>query len=532
MLELMRKHARNWIMKVLLAIIIIVFIFYFGSMTGRQKADAIATVDGKIITYLEYEKEYRDLIDLYNRRTGGRLTEDMLKTLNLKQQALDKLVYQAILMKKAQDLKVKVTDEEVRSFISSLPAFQRNGVFDDRLYQQMLRYNKITPENFENEQRKSLLVMKMEDLLQDGVHVSDQEVNSFYEAQTEKINIAFVRLRGLDFEGKVQASTSDLEKYLKEHSGDFRSPEQIQVKYLFFPARDFTAKVNIPEEEVADFYNSRKQQWTKAGETLPLGSVRDEIVAELKYSRTMRLAYDEAKKARDTIYQQENFDAYAAAHSLPVAGTDFFTDKNPPEAFRQIPDFAKTVFSLQKDEISNVIASEKGYYLLKAVAKKAAYTPELKVVEKEVRQRYSAQEGSRLAKQEADVLLARLKKGDKLQIIGKEKNLKLEETGFFLPTAPAPKIGTSSLIMKTLFQLSAKKPYGEEVIFINGDYLLIEFRERAQSDRQIQPGQREQLKKVYLDLKRNEVIQSWMEESKSALIKEGRLKISKDVKDL
>src|SRR5664280_2034443 len=103
MLELMRKHARNWIMKVLLAIIIIVFIFYFGSMTGRQKADAIATVDGKIITYLEYEKEYRDLIDLYNRRTGGRLTEDMLKTLNLKQQALDKLVYQAILMKKAQD---------------------------------------------------------------------------------------------------------------------------------------------------------------------------------------------------------------------------------------------------------------------------------------------------------------------------------------------------------------------------------------------------------------------------------------------
>ncbi|MCX5829405.1 MAG: SurA N-terminal domain-containing protein [Deltaproteobacteria bacterium] len=512
MLELMRKHARNWIMKVLLAIIIIVFIFYFGSMSGRQKADAIATVDGKIITYREYEKEYRDLIDLYNRRSGGRLTEDMLKTLNLKQQALDKLVYQAILMKKAQDLKVKVTDEEIRGFISSLPAFQRNGVFDDRLYQQMLRYNKITPEDFENEQRKS--------------------VNNFYDAQTEKINVAFVRLRGLDFEGKVQASTSDLEKYLKEHSGDFRSPEQIQVKYLFFAARDFTAKVTVPEEEIADFYNSHKQQWTKAGKMLPLSSVRDEIVAELKHSRAMRLAYEEAKKARDTIYQQENFDAYAATHRLPVAGTDLFTVKNLPEAFRQIPDFAKTVFSLQKDEISNVIASEKGYYLLKAAAKKAAYTPELKVVEKEVRQRYAAQEGSRLAKQEADVLLARLKKGDKLQIIGKEKNLKLEETGFFLPTTPAPKIGTSSLIMKALFQLSAKKPYGEEVIFINGDYLLIEFRERAQSDRQIQPGQREQLKKVYLDLKRNEVIQSWMEESKSALTKEGRLKISKDVKDL
>jgi peptidyl-prolyl cis-trans isomerase D len=519
-------------MKVLLAIIIIVFVFYFGSMSGRQKADAVATVDGKIITYLEYEKGYRELIDLYNRRAGGRLTEDMMKALNLKQQALDKLVYQAILMKKAQELNIKVTDEEIRSFISSLPAFQRNGVFDDRQYQQMLRYNKITPEDFENEQRKSLLIMKLEDLLQDGVHVSDEEVNSFFEAQTEKINVSFVRLGAGDFDGKVQASTSDLEKYLKEHSGDFRSPEQVQIKYLFFPARDFTARVDVPEDEIADFYNSHKQQWTKAGKTLPLSSVRDEIVADLKHSRAMRLAYGEAKKARDTIYQQENFDAYAAAHSLPVSGTDFFTAKNPPEAFRQIPDFAKTVFALQKDEISNVIASEKGYYLLKAGAKKAEYTPELKVIEKEVRQRYAAQEGSRLAKQEAEAILARLKKGDKLQIIGKEKNLKLEETGLFLPTTPAPKIGTSPQIMKILFQLSAKKPYGEEVIFMNGGYFLIEFRERAQSDRQIPPEQREQLKKVYLDLKRNEVIQAWMEESKSALIKEGRLKITKDLKDL
>jgi len=84
MLELMRKHARNWLMKLLLAIIIIVFIFYFGSMTGRQKAEAIATVDGRIITYMEYEKEYRGLVDMYNRRFGGRMTEEMMKGLNLR----------------------------------------------------------------------------------------------------------------------------------------------------------------------------------------------------------------------------------------------------------------------------------------------------------------------------------------------------------------------------------------------------------------------------------------------------------------
>ena len=532
MLDLMRKHARNWIMKVLLAIIIIVFIFYFGSMKGRNKADAVATVDGRIITYSDYEREYRDLIEMYNRRLGGRLTDEMLKSLNLKEQALNKLIYQAVLIKKAQELKIRVTDDEVRTFISYLPAFQRNGAFDDRLYQQMLRYNKITPEDFENEQRKALLIMKLEDIIQDGIHVSDQEVTGFYEAQSDRINIAFVRFAGSEFSGRVQASPAELERYLKEHGGDFRTPEQIQVKYLLFSPGDFTGRVKVSEEEISEFYDAHKQQWTKGGKPLPLGAVRDRIVNELKHSRAMRLAQEAARQARETIYQQENFEAYAAAQRLKVETTDFFSEKNPPEVFRRLPDFAAAIFSLKKDEISKVISSEKGYYLIKVAAKKAAATPEFKTIEKEVHRRYAAEEGKRLAKQEADAALARLRKGEKLANIAKERKVKLEETGLFLLTGPAPRLGSSPQLTKALFLLSAKKPFGDEVIALEGDYVLIEFRGRESSERELLPAQREQLKRTFLNLKRNEVVQAWIEATKEAMIREGKLKINKEPKDL
>jgi len=532
MLDLMRKHARNWIMKVLLAIIIIVFIFYFGSMKGRNKADAVATVDGRIITYSDYEREYRDLIEMYNRRLGGRLTDEMLKSLNLKEQALNKLIYQAVLIKKAQELKIRVTDDEVRTFISYLPAFQRNGAFDDRLYQQMLRYNKITPEDFENEQRKALLIMKLEDIIQDGIHVSDQEVTGFYEAQSDRINIAFVRFAGSEFSGRVQASPAELERYLKEHGGDFRTPEQIQVKYLLFSPGDFTGRVKVSEEEISEFYDAHKQQWTKGGKPLPLGAVRDRIVNELKHSRAMRLAQEAARQARETIYQQENFEAYAAAQRLKVETTDFFSEKNPPEVFRRLPDFAAAIFSLKKDEISKVISSEKGYYLIKVAAKKAAATPEFKTIEKEVHRRYAAEEGKRLAKQEADAALARLRKGEKLANIAKERKVKLEETGLFLLTGPAPRLGSSPQLTKALFLLSTKKPFGDEVIALEGDYVLIEFRGRESSERELLPDQREQLKRAFLNLKRNEVVQAWIEATKEAMIREGKLKINKEPKDL
>ena len=146
MLDLMRKHAKNWLMKTILGIIIVVFVFYFGSMGGRQRAERIAMIDGKPIVYADFQREYQNLIDMYRQRFGQALNDEMLKSLNLKQQALDNLINQAVVMKKAEVMNVKVTDEDVKTTILAYPGFQRNGAFDQRIYEQTLRANKMTPE--------------------------------------------------------------------------------------------------------------------------------------------------------------------------------------------------------------------------------------------------------------------------------------------------------------------------------------------------------------------------------------------------
>ena len=139
MLDLMRKHAKNWLMKMILGIIIVVFIFYFGSMGGRQRAERIAMVDGKPIVYADFQREYQNLVDMYRQRFGQGLTEEMLKSLNLKQQALDNLINQAVVFKKAEEMNVTVTDEDVKAMILAYQGFQRNGAFDQRIYEQTLR---------------------------------------------------------------------------------------------------------------------------------------------------------------------------------------------------------------------------------------------------------------------------------------------------------------------------------------------------------------------------------------------------------
>ena len=532
MLGLMRKHARNWLMKIILGIIIVVFIFYFGSIGWKQRVERIALIDGKPIVYVDFQREYQNLVDVYRRRLGRGLTEEMLKSLNLKQQALNNLIHQAVVLKKAEELNVRVTDQDVRAAILSYPAFQRNGAFNEWIYEQFLRTNRMTAEDFEELQRKMLITLRVEDLIQDAVKVSDEEAYDLYRMQNEKISLDFVELSPKTFAGGIKPSPSDLEAFLKSHEGQFRVPEQVQIKYLAFLGRDYASAVKVSDAEVADYYERHKDRWTRNKKVQPLTEVKAGIAADLSLIHGMYAASDEAKKAHDTIYQEENFDAYAAQKKMSVHMTGLFRLSDPYSEFKSIPDFVKIVSKLEKNEISRVLPGEKGYYVIKIADRKASYLPALKEIEDQVEKQYRETEADRLAKKEAEALLVRLKKGESLEAVAREKALKVLETGLFLPGEAVPKLGASAELTEVLFQISEKHPYPEQVYLIDGNYALIRFKERGKVDEKGFASQKDAIVKYLLQTERTETFRSWIEGSKAALLKEGRLKFTRDFKDL
>ena len=533
MLNLMRKHARNWLMKLILGIIIVVFVFYFGSMGDRQKAERIARIDGKPIVQADFQREYQNLVDMYRQRFGQALTDEMIKAMNLKKQAFDNLMNQAVIMAKAEAMNIRVTDEDVKAAILSYPAFQRDGVFNERIYQEVLRSSKMTPEEFEKFQEKMLTTMRVEDLIQDAVKVTDQEIYEIYRMQNEKLNVDFVQISPKTLSAGIKPSPADLEAYLKNHQGQFRVPEQVQVKYLAFTGQDYAGSAKVSDEEVAEYYERHKAQWTKDKKVQPLEEVRNGIVAELALIKGMYVASDEAKKAHDTIYQNENFDAYAAQKKVPVRTTGLFRVNNPPPEFKSIGDFAKIVSRLEKNETSRILQGEKGYYLLQVADRKAAYVPVLKEIEDDVAMQYREDEAKRLAKKEADELLARLKgKDGNLEAAAREKGLKVLETGLFQPGGPVPKVGNSMELTEALFQISEKKPYPEQAFLVDGNYVIVRFKERGKVDNEAFAKQKDAIAQYLKRAKKGEVVKAWIEGSKAALIKEGRLEYTRDLKDL
>jgi peptidyl-prolyl cis-trans isomerase D len=158
--------------------------------------------------------------------------------------------------------------------------------------------------------------------------------------------------------------------------------------------------------------------------------------------------------------------------------------------------------------------------------------PALKEIEDGVEKQYRETEAKRLAKKEADDLLVRLKKGDGLAGVAKEKGLKVTETGLFQPGGAVPGLGASPELTEALFQISEKKPYPEQTYLVDGNYVILRFKERGSVDDAEFASQKNEIVNYLVRTKKTETVKAWIEGSKAALVKEGRLEFTRDFKDL
>ena len=97
MLSILRKHAASTMIKVILGLIVIVFVFWGFEGFNSDRSGRIAMVNGQSISLEQYRQTYNNLIEGYRRQYGERFNDELLKILDPRQRALDALIDQKLL---------------------------------------------------------------------------------------------------------------------------------------------------------------------------------------------------------------------------------------------------------------------------------------------------------------------------------------------------------------------------------------------------------------------------------------------------
>ena len=250
MLNKIREYSETWIIKSILWTIVLAFlgtIFYSWGMGGPpgSRGGVVATVEGININYNEYDKTFNNLVNFYRNQFRSQFSDEMIVSLNLKEQALNVLIQKNLLLLEAKKQNIRVSDEELRTNIQKIPAFQKDDAFNEEFYNNYLRSQRLTPMDFEESQREQLILTKVEDIIKANTKVSESEILEGYKADQEKVKLDYVIIPRNHFKLPDEENVSDaeLQGFFDKDKNQFEVPEQFKVQYIKVEPKTLAEKI-------------------------------------------------------------------------------------------------------------------------------------------------------------------------------------------------------------------------------------------------------------------------------------------------
>ncbi len=624
MLRLMRKHTQSLFIKIVLGAIVVVFTFWGVGSFREQRAGRLAAVNDSVITFDEFRNAYNDLLELYRRQYGDQLDDNLMKALNLKYQALDRLISQRLIVQEAKNLGLRVRKEELIGSIQDIPAFKKEGRFDQQTYLRALSHYGTTPQSFEENIQTDILFTKVQYIILNTVKVSDAEALEAFKEENEKVDIDFVGFSPVSVKDPELAAEA-VEAYFLKHEDRYKTREKVKVRYLSFPFKEFEKEITVRENEIQNHYELNNEKFstpktvkarhilfnvpedaspeqaeaikkkalkvlkeareggdfaalaqkysegpTKArggdlgtfprgrmvkpfeeaafslspgrisdpvrtrfgwhiikvekvneSKQTPLYEVKEEIRKTLVHEGAKINAFEKTNKIYEECAAACAMVDVASDYTLQLKSTVFFAENEQISGVKvkDSTKFAHTAFALLEDDVSPLLELSDGYYILQLIEKKEAQVPELKDVEKRVRQDLLQEEKKKLAREAAEQFLVALKIGSDFKTLAKNEDLVVTSTGPFKRGEQIPKIGYAPSVSETAFLLSGEKPFPEVVLEAKGKYLVLRFKKKGEAKEDAFSSEKETIKTRILNQKRQETFRQWL----AALKKKGEI---------
>ncbi|MFN2356157.1 MAG: SurA N-terminal domain-containing protein [Desulfotignum sp.] len=413
MLRYLRENTGNWIIKIFLGIIVVVFVFLGVGSMNSSRNDSVASVNDEPITVSEFQDAYRNLVARMREQFQDNLTDDMLKAMNVKQQALNTLIEQKLMMSQAEKLNIMVSDRELETSILAIDAFHKNGVFDMDQYKRILGLNSLTPEMFEQLQRNALKQQKVQDMILGGIFVSDMEAESFYQHHNTKMAVHYVKVDPAEFTD-IRPTKDQIKTHYQENMADYTSEPKRKAVFLQFSPTDYRSQVTITKAQVQDYYEQHIDEFTTP----------EKVEASHILIKTDDTADDQAVEAA----QKQAFRVYERA----VAGEDFAelakqTSQGPSsedggylgtfDKRSMVKPFADKAFSMKSGEISEPVRTQFGWHVIKVMDRLDAAVTSVEEAADQIKTRLTEQEMQNIAYYKAGEAFDAVIDGDTLEQI-------------------------------------------------------------------------------------------------------------------
>ncbi|WP_032092495.1 peptidylprolyl isomerase [Necropsobacter rosorum] len=380
-----------------------------------QADTSAAKVNGQEISQQTFLQQYNEEYQKMSQQLGAQfaaVADSPEFTNGLRQTILNRLIDQELLRQYASELKLDAADSQITQAIVTTPAFQNEGKFDNRLYQQMLAANGLNGDMYAQYVREGLRF----DQLQSGLAGSDFLVPS----QEDNLAKLFFQQRDVRFAAfplaqevaKQQVTAQEIKSYYDANRTAFAVPELVKVQYIDLTRAVAEKNVNLSDVEVAQYYQDNKAQYM-----------------------TQHLAHiqlptqQEADTVYDSLQKGEDFAALAKLYSADKISGEHGGDLDWVVAGMMPPEFEAAAAKLDVGQYSRPVKVDNAYHIIKLEDQKVRPLAEVKdEIAAKIRNDLAVNEFYALEKR---VNEKAFENPENLNAAAQAANVKVQETGYF-----------------------------------------------------------------------------------------------------
>ncbi|MBA4367931.1 MAG: hypothetical protein C0403_09875 [Desulfobacterium sp.] len=469
MLQAMRDNASSWVIKILLLAVVVAFIFMAFGSYETQKGSKVATVNEQPISIDDYRETYNNLLQRVRQQFGSNLNDEILKMMNLKQQAMDQLITRTLILQEAKKLNLIVSDEELTRTIQDMQFFKENDSFSSVIYEKMLKRVGTSPEQFEKDQRDQMLAQKLQQFITSNILVSEEEAKEWYDWENALVNINVVQFEPETY-ASIEPTVEEVKAYFEQNKNDYKTEPKIKVKYLRFSPEAYKSDIQVTNDEIQEYYDNNQAAYSveKTVEARHILIRLDEKAPPEKVEETKTEADRIAKEAKEG---KKDFSELAKKYSQDsTKDKGGYLGKFVKEAM--VKPFSDKAFSMNPGEISDPVQTQFGWHIIKVENVYPAATKTMAAVETEIRQSIIEEKARNIAYDEAESFFDALLDGDDLSKEAESRNLKVIETDFFTKNQGPADVGDREKFASAAFDLPETEI--SDVLELEGNYYLLQ----------------------------------------------------------
>jgi peptidyl-prolyl cis-trans isomerase D len=433
MLDILRQHSQSWVIKAIFGIIIAVFVFFgiYSFRDQRGVGGVLAYVGEKPILVKDFMSEYEGALRQAQAQNPS-LTKEDLERFGFKSQVLMQMAGRVLIFDQAEKLGVAVSQAELQAEIARVPAFQNDqGKFDYELYKEKLKSVGLSPENFENDQKRDLLYEKMVLYSILPVYVTAPEVRSIYNFSQEKAVVDYLSFPAREFAAQVNVADDKVKEVYEASKDKYKRPAQAKIEYLEISPAALADPKQVSDQEAKTYYDANPDKFkhpdmVKANHLLVLlaQDAKDEDVKAAE----KRLA-DLAGRLR----KGEGLDKVLASTGQPaVTGGDlgWFAKGT------MVPEFEQAAFTLKKGEVSATVRTQYGVHVIQVVDKKPEGVTAFDEAKEDIKREMAEDKAAETLGKTVDGMLEELIGGADIAKLAQSKGLTSKTSEFFSRQRP------------------------------------------------------------------------------------------------